>query len=153
MIEISPQHMSVLWQRMSGRIGAGAIVLVGRSSPFPAAFPGNSGPVGASPQTLIGCDPVCRFVAVILSHLSLETSVSRHDRLLDRRRAEEPVCFRAWCRSAGPPEVPDDSVEVLPQAFLADVVATGVLAVLVFDSVLVQGFPELPVGVHDAAFV
>ena len=49
--------------------------------------------------------------------------------------------------------MPDDSVEVLPQAFLADVVATGVLAVLVFDSVLVQGFPELPVGVHDAAFV
>ena len=141
--------MSVLWQRMSGRIGVGAIVLVGRSSPFLAAFPGNSGPVGASLQTLIGCDPVCRFVAVILSHLSLETSVSRHD----PRRAEEPVCFRAWCRSAGLPEVPDDSVEVLPQAFLADVVATGVLAVLVFDSVLVQGFPELPVGVHDAAFV
>jgi len=37
---------------MSGRIGAGAIVLVGRSSPFPAAFPENSGPVGASLQTL-----------------------------------------------------------------------------------------------------
>ena len=49
--------------------------------------------------------------------------------------------------------MPDDSVEVLPQAFLTDVVTAGVLAVLVFDSVLVQGLPEFPVSVNDAAFV